>query len=1407
MAWTPQPLIKGVQSKGTGTSGAAFANNALPAAAVGDWIVVFAVSFQSSGTVTTHDPPTDNLGTTYAPIGSVADATRRRISMWLGHVTAAGAPTVTVHFAASVNTAAVAAWLLEGTGLASSPYPGDVKTQTNAGGTVSDLTVGDTGVNFPYPVQLHVGGIVTSAANFPAAGTGFNTGQDLHGSPDGFTPATMFPSNNAGQNIASEYKISNLAQTFHWTDASKPLYLAIAASLRYRAGPNSISISPSSGSSAGGTPITITGNNFFAGPTVAPHVQFGATDATSVVVVDAHTVTCVAPPAPLGSVNVTVTNPDNQPAVSVGGFTYVDPTPPAPALLSVTPSSGPVSGGTPVTLTGTGFSSPATVTFNGAPASSVVVVSSTTMTCVTPPHASGAVAVTVTIASGSAALAGGFTFVAEIAYPSDSETVGEVWYELTDRAGTVQTASTVPLPDPASYFHGFKDARITAWAAITRALSDRMGQLEGMTAGWEESDTDHKWRALLADPTTKYFKNRAFVIRTIDDPSRRALLTPRTIAKGVVRSYDFNPDLRFAVRGQDIITAKYASTTSAEQLPRRRIAAVDFPDCPPDALEQPVPWIYGSVSTAPPTATPPVTGVTATPIAPPAAAPTGLYAALVVPSDPDHASAPGTKIFYCISATVAGQESAISYVVDVELTAESREVVLTWDEYSGAERIRIYSSLRGDFYQETYTTVGGDDTEFHDTWPDQVGAPWILALRLNVTYYVWALLADGTFSLPGQASLVFAPVGSPDARRDVHIAWSAYPDAVGYRVCRRSSRYSDWGARFDLQFDVSSATLFVDDIDHDTNLIPGGYANAPGVDPPGFGGATLVGQVPAIHVGSELIAGVKFQRLLLCGHACKFLGRIDISVNVEGGDEASPTQTFEPVTNFGIPAVPPAGGTPPGSAPTGLTLEDVASGGHGDAGTVYYKLAAVSGGAVGPETAVEDITPAGDNHTVRVSWDAFAGGADAIRIFTSRSHDFEHWEFVDVTTGLDFQDHWACLTDTNKAEGMHDSPWQLGTAIEVTAPAFWLAPYHPNWPFAEVYRDINGRRYTLLYTTIDPLPDQILVDVQGIEEAGDGTGALLERLPLIYRHVLRNQIFGTYDAGPYLPAPVYEDDPTLTLVDEASLDAVDARQQALLPGGFLGAGVLGAGGEFVSTLELIARLNRSGGWNTGFSRKNQLFVSFEWVTPAIVAAAGRLDGVLDFLAGQFGITDRQEEHANRLLAHWTRDYTGTSGGEWFAAEVGQDDASIAGYDESIQAPDLDLYFVRDRATAELLLARELARTADPPRYMVGRVPWRGINYELGDLVRVTNILGVGASGWMNVPVRLTRIAIDPSRASVELTGYDVSRLLVALSDVATRLISQARADRARQRPEFSPGLARRRMLGPDRRARAEVDHG
>jgi hypothetical protein len=146
---------------------------------------------------------------------------------------------------------------------------------------------------------------------------------------------------------------------------------------------------PNTGAVGGGETVVIKGRGFVDGVKVA----FNGVLATNVITISSTTISVTTPAGPLGPVNVNVRNPDREPLVLTGGFSYVDAA--ARRVTGVLPTNGTAAGGTEVTIKGSGFAQGATVGFGGRAASRVRVVSSTTITAVTPPGTVGRADVTV----------------------------------------------------------------------------------------------------------------------------------------------------------------------------------------------------------------------------------------------------------------------------------------------------------------------------------------------------------------------------------------------------------------------------------------------------------------------------------------------------------------------------------------------------------------------------------------------------------------------------------------------------------------------------------------------------------------------------------------------------------------------------------------------------------------------------------------------------------------------------------------------------------------------------------------------------------------------------------------------------------------------------------------------------
>jgi hypothetical protein len=143
------------------------------------------------------------------------------------------------------------------------------------------------------------------------------------------------------------------------------------------AAPVITAISPSSGSPAGGTSVTVSGTGF----TGATRVGFGGLAASNYTVVSDSQITAVSP-AQTGAHYVIVTGPGGSSAnVPADIYSY---TAAAPAITGISPSSGPQAGGTSVTINGSGFTGATRVAFGGLAATSYTVVSATQITAVSP---------------------------------------------------------------------------------------------------------------------------------------------------------------------------------------------------------------------------------------------------------------------------------------------------------------------------------------------------------------------------------------------------------------------------------------------------------------------------------------------------------------------------------------------------------------------------------------------------------------------------------------------------------------------------------------------------------------------------------------------------------------------------------------------------------------------------------------------------------------------------------------------------------------------------------------------------------------------------------------------------------------------------------------------------------------
>ena len=273
---------------------------------------------------------------------------------------------------------------------------GAVKVQvTTAGGTATS----GTSHEFTFIASAPSISSFTPTSGTTSGGTTVTiTGTNLIGATAvqfGTTPATSFTVTSpttlkavTGAHVAGTVTIKITTAGGTVTASSDYRYVAPT--------PTITSLTPTSGTTSGGTTVTITGTGFIG----ATAVHFGATTAASFTVTSPTVVHAKTKAHVAGAVKVQVTTAGGTATSGTSHeFTFIAPT---PTITSLTPTSGTTSGGTTVTITGTGFIGATAVHFGATTAASFTVTSPTVVHAKTKAHVAGAVKVQVTTAGGTA---------------------------------------------------------------------------------------------------------------------------------------------------------------------------------------------------------------------------------------------------------------------------------------------------------------------------------------------------------------------------------------------------------------------------------------------------------------------------------------------------------------------------------------------------------------------------------------------------------------------------------------------------------------------------------------------------------------------------------------------------------------------------------------------------------------------------------------------------------------------------------------------------------------------------------------------------------------------------------------------------------------------------------------------
>jgi hypothetical protein len=498
----------------------------------------------------------------------------------------------------------------------------------------------------------------------------------------------------------------------------------------------------------------------------------------------------------------------------------------------------------------------------------------------------------------------------EVEFDSDSARRGDIglsWVELkhVDLSGADKTYLWAPvqLNDPGFYYGGKKEARILGFSELTRALSDKWGQYEKAEFGWVQQDADRLVRALLGGRHTKFMMNRQCVIRMISDADRRLFRIPRIVARGVVRGYKPLSPLHFQFRAEDFLSSKFGLGDQEKQITQRKVSRADFQDCPTDAIDKPVPIIYGdftfgsTLTTVPiitgdsargaysdegywaagwgnlTSAADPVTGVTFTAAAGGALSadvPNAEYGGFVTAVDASGNESDPVPFF--TNQPGGGSRGSFPSTVPKATVDGTQKITVAWTGSAGADKYRIY--LGWYYYGFRATQFIEQDAADPTTCEFTDNPPWLTPVdSSNITagastilfsqfwyYAVSAVGGDGS-----ETSLSPEVFGYTNGyRRPPRIEWLPVTGAATYRVYRRGA-----GGTWDRMWETTDE-FFEDD------LLDTGVTYIDGVP-------TATGPVPTRYVGTKLIDGFPWDRYLICGHAVK-----SVEAWYEGGVQSDP---------------------------------------------------------------------------------------------------------------------------------------------------------------------------------------------------------------------------------------------------------------------------------------------------------------------------------------------------------------------------------------------------------------------------------------------------------------------------------------------------------------------------------------
>lgn len=320
-----------------------------------------------------------------------------------------------------------------------------------------------------------------------------------------------------------------------------------------------------------------------------------------------------------------------------------------------------------------------------------------------------------------------------------------------------------------------------------------------------------------------------------------------------------------------------------------------------------------------------------------------------------------------------------------------------------------------------------------------------------------------------------------------------------------------------------------------------------------------------------------------------------------------------------------------------------------------------------------------------------------------------------------------------------------------------------------LYTDINGHRYTLFFTNGargDAFKDgskPIYFNVKGPDTTADGLGTEMTDAFTLKKWLWLNHLLPTppYLTGFWLPSPTFDFYPggdSICRVETASFDRNSVLATLYNPGGYVWAGIIGAGGTQEPIRDVIAKMNRSSGSQTFWNEFSQISDSMldrrrgTFVKAGILGAVPKTGIQKD---PSFTVEEKPEWHCTNLHSLYANSQRlGKFIGDF---QLGSSSAPFLKYGAISKEVNFD--YVGDANVALALTQQLLDFMEVLPKMARWTRTWCGLTDQVGDGRAITHPLGAGQTGYTNNGFRIHAQDYIVNRGRVVNYGVDVERLL------------------------------------------------